>query len=85
MTCSCNKNKTLPAGMNKAIPVGRTERTPPRTEVNPSSTRIGPERPLRGQTQTFALDTSDGHTTTYGSRLEAVAEQVRHGGTIRPL
>jgi len=85
MTCSCNKNKTLPTGMQRAIPVGRTERTPPRNEVNPSSTRIGPERPLRGQTQTFALDLTDGHTETFGSRLEANAEQVRRGGSIRPL
>lgn len=85
MACSCSKNKTLPAGMNRAIPVGRTQATPARTETNPSSTRIGPERPLRGQTQTFALDLMDGRTQTFGSRLEAVAEQVRHGGTIRPL
>ena len=39
----------------------------------------------RGGTQTFTLQTSDGRTLTFGSRLEAVAAQRRTGGgTINP-
>ena len=60
-------------GKNKK-PLGTKAPTPPPDPKGSTKT-----------TQTFALDTPDGATQTFGSRLEAEAARVRAGrvGTIR--
>jgi hypothetical protein len=41
---------------------------------------------MRGNTQSYSLTTRDGSTKTFGSRLEAEAENVRQGytGKVQP-
>lgn len=72
MGCNC-KDRTKPLGPNKTVTPAATTRkmksaTPP---------------PL-GKKQSFTLETRDGKTQTFGSRLESEAARVRAGGgTIR--
>lgn len=48
-------------------------------------TQPPPTQPQQGTTQSFALRLNNGKTLTFGSKLEAEAENVRRGytGTVR--
>jgi hypothetical protein len=51
----------------------------------PANGVMAPAGAGSGATQSFTLQTADGRTQTFGSRLEAQAERVRAGGgTIQP-
>jgi len=51
-------------------------------EAGKEETKKSPASHTTGRTQSFALQTPDGKTRYYGSRLERDAARVRHGGRI---
>lgn len=56
----------------------------PGTDGRPTEAKISPAAHTTGRTQSFALQTRDGRTLVFGSRLERDAAKVRHGGRIVP-
>jgi hypothetical protein len=88
MGCSCGKNSsTPPAGLTASRNAAQVAAEAQAARAaNHATQRIGPARPVQqGGSQSFALQTSDGHTQSFGSLLEARAERARiGGGEIRP-
>lgn len=85
MGCNCGKNKP---------PAGATNRNQPEqggghgAKVTPASAApAGVSTPVQpAAQQSFAVTTTDGRTSTWGSKLEADAERVRRGGgSVRPV
>lgn len=71
MGCNCSKKKTPPAGSKKS------------TQGKPSGSTSTTLNTASGKTQKFSLTRPDGTTKSYGSKLEAMAEQARRGGQLR--
>lgn len=83
MGCNCGKNR-------KTAQQAREEqaKTPQANQQSTmdAQTRSAPKAAGSKGTQSFTLRLNTGKTMTFGSRLEAEAENVRQGyrGTIRP-
>lgn len=79
MGCKCGKKSAArPTGTqnpNNPNRQGQAESSDPRTStgLNAGSSR----------TQRFVLQKPNGSVEAYGSKLEAMAEQARNGGTLR--
>lgn len=74
--CGNRKNRTLPTGASSRKKTNNdSERV---ATKNATSTSLGSRK-----TQTFNVQTTSGVTKTFGSKLEALAEQVRNGGTLK--
>lgn len=89
--CNCGKNQARPAGSEAPMTASRSAAQSSADAAkaragNHSTSRIGPPRPAgQGGEQSFALQTGDGRTQSFGSLLEARAERARSGGgTISP-
>lgn len=73
MPCNCGKNKAR-----------ATTLTPQQVRERQAAARAAQQQQQQqGRTQSFALRQSDGSTQTFGSKLEAEAENVRRGYTGR--
>jgi hypothetical protein len=64
---------------------GKRREPRPRTGTSAQAKSQAPKspKPASGKTQSFALTTHTGKTQTFGSRLEAEAENARNGYTGR--
>jgi hypothetical protein len=86
--CNCGKNRQPTGyGQVRQVPADnntdREERS--RQAATANANRTGSPAPL-GMTQNFTLQTRDGGTQSFGSKLEADAARIRAGGgEIRPV
>lgn len=82
MGCNCNKGRKADVAAAKAAQAATPQANQQSTMGNTQSVPAP-----KGKTQSFALRMRDGKTLTFGSRLEAEAENVRRGytGTVKPL
>lgn len=97
--CNCNKGKAdtsrMSAGRAKAEDAveragAATSRAAASSSVRYGSSTMGSAARRAEQrtavSQSFALDTTDGRTQTFGSKLEADAARIRSGGgSLRSL
>lgn len=87
MACGgCGANRMTTA---QRLAAQAAARVPANQRVAPAAptTNQAAKAPTTGQTQQFALDLNTGQTLTFGSKLEAEAENVRRGytGKVKPL
>lgn len=91
--CNCGKGATSRQGMSSSRAkaqdaVERAGRSTGGGDPFPAPAGPAPRQrntPVRAVSQSFALDTTDGRTQTFGSKLEADAARVRAGGgRLRP-
>jgi hypothetical protein len=87
--CNCGKNNSKrPTGADAGVQASRIASQAVADQqaaraANHSTTRIGPREPVQqGGSQSFALQTADGRTQSFGSLLEARAERARSGGGV---
>lgn len=73
MGCSRCRKTTPPLGSKTPTP-------PPEPPRPPSGAVTKPTTAKMPTSQTFTLQTIDGRTMTFGSRLEAEATRIRSGG-----
>lgn len=76
--CNCNKNK-----VKAPTPLPQQQRM----QAQRQQSSMPAMKPAKGRTDSFELRLRDGTTMTFGSRLEAEAENVRLGyrGRVSPI
>lgn len=86
MGCNCNKAKAGTLSPDQVAQKKANEAAAAKRAAQAAATAAA-TRSGTGATQQFALKLSSGQTLTYGSRLEAEAENVRRGyaGRVQPL
>ena len=83
MGCGCNKSKTTQSNGTLTPAQVQAIKDQQAAAKVPAASQANQLSPARGTTQQFALNLNDGQTLTFGSRLEADAENVRRGYTGR--